>query len=337
MSQDYISGSLCVQKIKMKLNIQKISKYGRRNLYRLWVCWIFTTAFSSGVNAAPVKTDPFVSIDALFRSTYADARQHILKDTGPIIIASGEDLTLLQSGKELKSASPPSGYRALTTVSHITLTVFLLLEPYGEGVVSPDRLKKFRQLSRFAQTAKNSITDRLADDLQLATNQKIIIDISQDFIQKILTEKKWIAIDLSSFLEKVKPLILNNVTHAAKFRIDHFHEQITAWKKQMPPKEWDRLHVIISGPVMPRKNNLAVQYFSKLFGVRGEGLKITYAESVFQQKKLLQIFGTNLLDTQIGRGYFADPWRMHRDLLGNAAAVYLDGVTLSFPEPGKLN
>ena len=83
---------------------------------------------------------------------------------------------------------------------------------------------------------------------------------------------------------------------------------------------------------MPRTNNLAVQYFSKLLGVKGEGIKITYAESVFQQKRAMQILGTSLLDAQIGEGYFGDPWRMHRDLLGNAAAVYLDGISLSLPE-----
>ena len=83
---------------------------------------------------------------------------------------------------------------------------------------------------------------------------------------------------------------------------------------------------------MPRKNNLAVQYFSKLLGVRGEGEKIIYAESIFQPTRAIQILGTSLLDAQIGEGYFGDPWRMHRDLLGNAAAVYLDGITLSLPE-----
>ena len=62
-------------------------------------------------------------------------------------------------------------------------------------------------------------------------------------------------------------------------------------------------------------------------------MKIIYAESIFSDKKALQLLGTSLLDTQISNGYFSDPWRMHRDLLGNAAAVYLDQLWLDRPNP----
>jgi len=303
----------------------------KREPIHIWV-WLIFIGCCSGVYAAPDDTNSLKQIDVFFRSTYNQAREHTLRDTGPIIIASGEDLTLLHAGKEIKGTPPPPGYRALTTISHITLTLFLLLEPYGEGLISSDRLEKLQQLSRLAKSAKVTVAEYLADDLRLAEDQKTLIDKSCSLIDKIVVEKKWVANDLANFLESVRPQILQNVKLAAKFRIDHFHNQMTTWKKTMSEREWDRLRVIVSGAAMPRKNNLAVQYFSKLFGVRGEGLKITYAESVFSQKRALQMLGTNLLDTQIGVGYFGDPWRMHRDLLGNAAAVYLDGVTFSSPE-----
>ena len=302
-----------------------------REFIRIWV-WLIFMGCCAGGFAAPDDVNSLKKIDVFFRSTYNQAREHTLRDTGPIIIASGEDLTLLYAGKEITGTPPPPGYRALTTISHITLSLFLLLEPYGEGRISSDRLEQLQQLSRLAKSAKVTVTEYLADDLQLAEDQKTVIDKSCSLIDKIVAEKKWAANDLAIFLERVKPQILQNVKLAAKFRIDHFHNQMITWKRNMSEREWDRLRVIVSGAAMPRKNNLAVQYFSKLFGVRGEGLKITYAESVFSQKRALQILGTNLLDTQIGVGYFGDPWRMHRDLLGNAAAVYLDGMTLAAPE-----
>jgi len=220
----------------------------------------------------------------------------------------------------------------LTTVSHITLTIFLLLEPYGEGEVSPERIERLEQLSRLALAAKPTVAKNLAANPSLAEEQQTLIDISRSFIEQIVSDGVWRLKELATFLEKVKPQILKNVQRAAEFRIDHFHRQVVAWKQSMSTEEWERLHVVVLGTAMPRKNNLAVQYFSKILGVRGEGLKIIYAESVFNPRRALQILGTNLLDTQIGEGYFADPWRMHRDLLGNAAAVYLDGLMLSFPE-----
>ena len=298
------------------------------------VCFfLFILANSSScVFADPVEKNPLKQIDILFRDTYNHARQDILRRADPIIIASGEDLTLLRNGKETQGVAPPPNYRALTTISHITLTIFLLLEPYGEGAISPARIEILKQLDGFALAAKQPVTESLALNSSLAEEQQTLIDTSRAFIQKIVSKKKWGAKELAFFLETVRPLILNNVKQAAKFRIDHFHRQIIAWKKTIPQEEWDRLHVVVLGAAMPRKNNLAVQYFSKLLGVRGEGLKITYAESIFSHQRALQILGTNLLDTQIGEGYFTDPWRMHRDLLGNAAAVYLDGLTLSYPD-----
>jgi hypothetical protein len=44
----------------------------------------------------------------------------------------------------------------------------------------------------------------------------------------------------------------------------------------------------------------------------------------------LELLGTHLLDASIGEGFFGDPLRLHRDLLGDAAAAYLPKL---LPEP----
>ena len=284
------------------------------------------------VNAEPVKPDAFGQMDQFFRSTYNRAREQTLRDTGPIIFVQGEDLTLFYNGKSVKSGPPQSGYRTLTTVSHITLTIFLLLEPYGEGPLSETRIDGLQAFQKIAKRVQSELSKRLTEDMDFVEAQQRVIGKTLSLIKKIIDEKAWTAEDLDDFLDSVKPQILQNVKLAAKFRIDHFHRQIVVWKQRISAEDWGRLHVVVSGPAMPRKNNLAVQYFSKLLGVRGEGEKIIYAESIFQPTRAMQILGTSLLDAQIGEGYFGDPWRMHRDLLGNAAAVYLDGITLSLPE-----
>ena len=79
---------------------------------------------------------------------------------------------------------------------------------------------------------------------------------------------------------------------------------------------------------MPRKNSLAVGYFAKLFEQEGEGKRVVYAESQFEESQALQLLGTHLLDGRIGSVFFDDSSRMKRDLLGPFANVYLD--TLDF-------
>ena len=294
----------------------------------------FLTFFGGHENlpAEPVASDAFRQMDKFFRSTYVQARDQTLRDTGPVIFVQSEDLILFYDGKPIKSAPPLSDYRTLTTVSHLTLTIFLLLEPYGEGPLSESRIDSLKTLQNLTKSMQSELSERLAENPDMVESQKRVIAKTLSLIKQIIAQKSWSTKDLDDFLDDVKPQILQNIKLAAKFRIDHFHRQIVIWKQNISTEDWDRLHVIVSGPAMPRKNNLAVQYFSKLLGVRGEGEKIIYAESVFQPTRAMQILGTNLLDGQIGEGYFGDPWRMHRDLLGNAAAVYLDGVSLSLPE-----
>jgi hypothetical protein len=77
------------------------------------------------------------------------------------------------------------------------------------------------------------------------------------------------------------------------------------------------------GPQLPRKDNLAVQYFARLLGEPGEGRRIVYAESLFDEPEALDLLATHLVDTQVGLDFFDDPMRMHRDLLGDAAREYL--------------
>ena len=103
------------------------------------------------LTADPVAPDAFRQMDKFFRSTYVHARQQILRDTGPVIFAQDEDLTLFYDGKSITSATPQSDYRTLTTVSHLTLTIFLLLEPYGHGPLSKARIDSLKTLQKLTK------------------------------------------------------------------------------------------------------------------------------------------------------------------------------------------
>jgi hypothetical protein len=92
----------------------------------------------------------------------------------------------------------------------------------------------------------------------------------------------------------------------------------------MPRDEWSRLHVLVLGPQMPRKHNVAVQYFAKLMGLPRESPRLVYAEELAGEPQGLNLLATHRLDGELSVAFFDDPDRMEIDLLGNAAAVYLD-------------
>ena len=107
-------------------------------------------------------------------------------------------------------------------------------------------------------------------------------------------------------------------------RIAATHEQVRAWRATLTGDEWKRLTVIVLGGQLPRRDNLAVQYFARLLGEPGEGRRIIYAEGLGDEQRALDLLGTRLVDTGLGAAFFGDPARLHRDLLGDAAKEALD-------------
>jgi hypothetical protein len=95
------------------------------------------------------------------------------------------------------------------------------------------------------------------------------------------------------------------------------------WRKEMTPEEWTRLRVIVMGSALPRRGNLAVQYFARLLGEKSESPRLVYAESVWEEDRALRLLATYMLDTGVGVAFFDDPLRMHRDLLADAATEYI--------------
>src|SRR5262249_33909788 len=67
-----------------------------------------------------------------------------------------------------------------------------------------------------------------------------------------------------AYARRMAPLVLANSAEAAAAEIDALHAQVLAWKRSMTPEAWSRLTVEIMGRQLPRKDNLAVQYFAKL-------------------------------------------------------------------------
>ena len=91
----------------------------------------------------------------------------------------------------------------------------------------------------------------------------------------------------------------------------------------MSPEQWSRLHVVIIGPHMPREGLVVMQYFLRLLHEPREGRRVVYAESLWEEPKAMDLLATHLLDGSVGEAFFGDFMRMHRDLLGDAAADYL--------------
>ena len=293
--------------------------------YRTSILPLLLAALSAAGTASGQSSeqDPISQLNGAFRSAYARARTHTLDQIGPIIVASGDRLVLLHDGRRIEGTTVHRNYHDLKTVAHVPLAIYVLLAPYDEGPIDTDGIAQLRQLRQLTAAARKALAQTIPDE-RLARRQRRFLRKCLDYLDARIEGKKYSRQGLSDFLVPLADPIRDNIRAAVKLRIDNYHAQALAWRSSMPADEWARLKVVVPGAALPRTNSLTVQYFAKLLGERGEGRRIVYAESVFTESQALRLLGTHLLDTQIGADFFSDPWRMHRDLLGTAAADYLE-------------
>ena len=124
-----------------------------------------------------------------------------------------------------------------------------------------------------------------------------------------------------AFTRKMTPLLMANASAAARAALDSLHHQVCEWKGQLTPQDWNDLTVLVIDRQLPRKDNLAVQYFARLLGQPGEGKRLIYAEGLGNEPRALDLLATHLVDTQVGIDFFNDPNRMARDLLSDGTTI----------------
>jgi len=274
--------------------------------------------------AAPLAqtSDPVTVLNEAFRAAYLNTKQEILTRTDPVILMVGDKAILLRKGERTEFTYVPALFHTLKTVDHVPLALFVQLR-YASGLplnqsVS-DRLKQFRSL--ILQARPGIQTMDLADEKR--KRQLKIIDGSLAYLDEVLEKGRTDEARLKRFIKGLQPLIMLNVADAVALELDSLNRKVIEWKKSMSPEEWSALTVVVAASHMPRETNSQMQYFLALLDEKREGERVIYLEGAEEEWRALDLLVTHVVDRSIAECFFDDPWRMHRDLLGDAAHDYI--------------
>jgi hypothetical protein len=273
------------------------------------------------VAAAPVQPLALTALNNAFRAAYAEAKSRVLASAGPTLIVNGDTFALLRDGRRVEANTGTPIYDPVKTIAHLPLAIYVTLTP-GDGVVGEDRLKTLAGLRALVPPAEASLDTLKLSAATLARQKRIVAD-SLAFLDDVAGRGKFARASLLAFTRGMAPLVMENVMEAARAQLDAIHAQVSAWRRDLSPQEWDRLHVVIVGPHMPREDLVVMQYFLRLLHEPREGRRVVYAEALWEEPQALDLLGTHLLDGSVGEAFFGDYMRMHRDLLGDAAGAYL--------------
>ena len=273
------------------------------------------------------ETDPLVTLNDAFRAEYSRAKTEALSKVGPLIIVEGTNVVLVRNGKRIEAQIQPLIYQSLKGLAHIPFAVFLMFDQSDFGQLTDERVAELRDYRKLIVDAQSSLSDRGFSDWQLQRQQKIIND-SLAFLDAAIENREVQKTALDDFARRMTPVLLKNVDEAARVELDALHSHVTEWRNQMTPDEWKALHVVVMGAHMPRDSEITMQYFERLLDEPVEGGRIIFAEGLWEEPRALDLLGTHLVDGSAGAAFFGEFMRMHRDLLSDAARVYIQNSLL---------
>jgi hypothetical protein len=274
------------------------------------------------VTAEPA--DAFAVADIEFMSLYSSGRSATLAKLDPLIVVEMNSLILIHKGHRTEVNVIPTLYHRLKAVSHIPLAIYVALAPYGNVPLDEDRLSRLRTFKSRVATVVLSL-DRSGFNVEQIQRSRALLERCGAFLEGVLSAGRYEYADLKGLTKTAAPVVLASASDAARAQIDAYHTQVAAWRRNLPPDVWSRLRVLVLGKQMPRKHNVAIQYFAKLLGLPDESRRLVYAEELSGEQQGLNLLATHQLDSELSEAFFDDPDRMEIDLLGNAASVYLDG------------
>lgn len=270
--------------------------------------------------AAPIPR-PLTDLNDGFRRAYSDAKKRMLAGADPIIVAGGDTAVLLLGGRRIEASVAAPLYDTLKVIAHVPLAIDVALTP-GEGALDADRVRTLENLRALIPPARASL-EGIGLPAPLLARQETIVTESLAFLDELLARRELRRDRVDAFVQRVVPAVMANVADATRADLDALHAQVSAWRRDMGPAAWDRLHVVIVGPHMPRDGSVTTQYFSRLLREPAEGRRIVYAEALWEETRSMDLLATHLLDGRIGEAFFGDAMRMHRDLLADAGRDYL--------------
>jgi hypothetical protein len=274
-------------------------------------------------SAGSESGDTMLQLNQFFRDSYSDAKKDALKRSGvPVLVVTGGKLILVNGDSRSEYPYATEQFTVLKTIDHAPLAVFVMLD--GHTGRLDERMKvSLKHLCAFLESARAELTRTSLDKEDLSKDYQIC-DAVKAFIDTALATGQVSEGELLAFTNKLAPVIQATVYDSVAADLASLDEQMVKCRRALSDEQWRKLHVVVTGSHVARQNNMMMQYFSRVLKEPAEGGRLIYFEGGDGVDGSLNLLATHLLDSQIGVAFWGDPWRMHRDLLGDAASLYLD-------------
>lgn len=267
----------------------------------------------------------FSEVNQQLLRNYSAAKDELHEKLGAIVLCMDSSLTLIRGKKRETIPFIKSHYTGLKEVAHITLGTFVLLVNHTNENLNEKTIAKLQEYKSAIEKAAPEIKVNEGLEPGDYEQQQALIKQTVAFLGKTIKDKRVSSNDLESYVRSTAKPDLENAYEAVASQLSSMDAAMTKFRKEMTPEEWKSMYVFIATAHMPRQELLAYQYFAKLLNQSQEGDRIIVGENpgTTTEEQGIDLVLTHILDKQIAIQFFNDPWRMHRDLLSDAAKKWL--------------
>ncbi|MBA3660543.1 MAG: hypothetical protein H0W64_02330 [Gammaproteobacteria bacterium] len=279
------------------------------------------------------KTGPLALVNCDFHHAYEKRINQIKSTFGtvggrPIILNLGGILILKYKGKTETVEITPAEYQEIKAYAHSAFNIFLTLTQQPPGHLNNKIKEELQLMSKHVAQAS-----AMLPSLHLSSDAKFtcatIVNMTQQFLEKVISKSKWTQSDLTTYYTAVRPFLFKAIKIVSAIELTLLNNKIEHWLSKMPADDIKKLGLIIAVSHQARAQEISLQYFSKRFGLHyGEGAMsengFVVIEDQFDEKAAYNLLARHYLDREAAAVIFNDPARLQRDLQADAAKEILE-------------
>ena len=206
--------------------------------------------------------ESIVDIHRFGRAEYAQNIRKVGRNVYPLIIARDNEpdqdrtdpgrqglggiFTLYLANGESRTIQPtPAAYERLKCLSHIPLGFFTILSPYFHDPEAQGWVPKAKAMRAKIEEARRRLTED-AFDVREQRIANVILSRSANYVRRILTDMRCRAEGFEVYAASIRAEIRDAMDYAAELQMDACMEALSAWRDELGPEEWRKLHVVVT-------------------------------------------------------------------------------------------
>ncbi len=283
-----------------------------------------------GVFSAPpalgdMPLDPVANLNNAFRSLYGANRDQFLSGV-PLaaltLIGTGE-IWRVEHGRLTKSYPPVETLPKIKGFMHAMLgahgTWGLLLREQGASLAAEAAMR--------LDAALGEAVERVPAELptELAIPARVVLAELKRLASAWRSGRKATADELPAALARVNPQLEEIIKTVGRAAFSSLTRGFQALKDESDPDHWRQCVVGVCGPGQGRRDNIEIAAAMSIMGREAVGVRLLYLENAFTIADGLRFLASALVEKDLGRVVFNDPYRMWRDLLAETAIEHAGG------------